>query len=86
MAYSDFTLSEIKEKFQLSIEEQADIFSDAGEEKISDFLSEILKENIPLALAIQSTVRDDCCASSYRTEKNIGPSDQSVLRRGIQRR
>ena len=54
MAYSDFTLSEIKEKFQLSIEEQADIFSDAGEEKISDFLSEILKENIPLALAIHT--------------------------------
>jgi len=54
MAYSDYTLSEIKEKFQLVIEAETDIFSDVGEEKISGFLSEILKENIPLALAIHT--------------------------------
>ncbi len=28
MAYSDYTLSEIKEKFQLAIEEQTNIFTD----------------------------------------------------------
>ena len=54
MAYSDFTLSEIKEKFQLVTEEETNIFSDVGEVEISDFLSEILKENIPLALAIHT--------------------------------
>ncbi len=54
MAYSDFTLSEIKEKFQLTLEEYADIFCDVGEADISDFLSETLRENIPLALAIHT--------------------------------
>jgi hypothetical protein len=54
MAYSDFTLNEIKEKFQLVIEEETNIFSDVGELEVSDFLSEILKENIPLALAIHT--------------------------------
>ncbi len=54
MAYSDYTLSEIKEKFQLAIEEQTNVFPDVIEEKISDFLNEILEENIPLALAIHT--------------------------------
>jgi hypothetical protein len=54
MAYSDYTFSEIKEKFQLVIEEQTNIFPDVKEEKISDFLNEILEENIPLALAIHT--------------------------------
>ncbi|HLC16496.1 MAG TPA: hypothetical protein VJL89_09760 [Thermodesulfovibrionia bacterium] len=54
MAYSDFTLSEIKEKFQITIEEEVNIFSDAREVKITDFLAETLKENIPLALAIHT--------------------------------
>lgn len=54
MAYSDFTLSEIKEKFQLTIEEETDIFPNAREESISDFLATTLKENVPLALAIHT--------------------------------
>ncbi len=54
MAFSDYTLSEIKEKFQLVIEAETNLFPNVGEEKISDFLSEILKENIPLALAIHT--------------------------------
>ena len=54
MAYSDYTLSEIKEKFQLIIEAETNLFPDVREEKISVSLSEILKENIPLALAIHT--------------------------------
>ncbi len=54
MAYSDFTLSDIKEKFQLAIEEYTDLFCDVGEAEISEFLSETLRENIPLALAIHT--------------------------------
>ncbi len=52
MAYSDFTINEVKEKFQLTIEEEVDIFCAVKEVKISAFLTELLKENIPLALAI----------------------------------
>jgi len=54
MAYSDFTLSDIKEKFQIVTEEQVDIFPNIEAEKISDYLNETLKENIPLALAIHT--------------------------------
>jgi hypothetical protein len=54
MAYGDFTLSEIKEKFQLVIEEETNIFPNLADETISDFLTETLKENIPLALAIHT--------------------------------
>jgi len=54
MAYSDFTLSDIKEKFQIVTEEQVDIFPNIEEEKISDYLNGTLKENIPLALAIHT--------------------------------
>lgn len=54
MAYSDFTLSELKEKFQIVTEEKTNIFPDIREEKISDYLSGTLEENIPLALAIHT--------------------------------
>ena len=54
MAYSDYTLSEIKERFQLIMEAETNLFPDVREEKISDSLNEILKENIPLALAIHT--------------------------------
>ncbi len=54
MAYSDFTLIEIKEKFQFETEEETNIFPIVTEEKISGTLNEILKENIPLALAIHT--------------------------------
>ncbi len=54
MAYSDFTISEIKDKFQIDIEESMDLFSDIKKAIISDSLNLILEENIPLALAIHT--------------------------------
>ncbi|MBF0225261.1 MAG: hypothetical protein HQK76_07375 [Desulfobacterales bacterium] len=54
MSYSDYTISDIKEKFKISIEETANLFSDVEKENISDALYQILEENIPLALAIHT--------------------------------
>lgn len=55
MAYSDFTnLSQLKKQFHLNIHEDLELFSSVPEVKCSDFLAMILKENIPLALAINS--------------------------------
>ncbi|RKZ91161.1 MAG: hypothetical protein DRR19_07995 [Candidatus Parabeggiatoa sp. nov. 1] len=55
MAYSDFTsLNKLKKQFNLSIHEDIDLFSSVSEVKCSDFLAMTLKENIPLALAIDS--------------------------------
>lgn len=78
MAYSDFTLSEIKEKFQLTLEEYSDLFCDVGEAEISEFLSETLRENIPLALAIHT--------EKARSEMIIAPiliELRKILRRQI---
>ncbi|KPA15832.1 hypothetical protein MHK_003971 [Candidatus Magnetomorum sp. HK-1] len=54
MSYSDYTISEIKDKFGIVIEQRVNIFPNIKEEKISESLSEILQENIPLALAIHT--------------------------------
>jgi len=54
MSYSDFTISDINDKFQLDIEESINLFSDIEKVLISDSLNQILEENIPLALAIHT--------------------------------
>ncbi|MBI2571113.1 MAG: hypothetical protein HYV63_29255 [Candidatus Schekmanbacteria bacterium] len=54
MSYSDFTLSDLKEKFNLTIEEEIHLFPDATDVQPSELLNETLIENIPLALAIHT--------------------------------
>jgi hypothetical protein len=55
MAYSDFTsLNQLKKQFNLTLHEEMDLFSSVPEIKCSDFLAMTLKENIPLALAIDT--------------------------------
>ncbi len=50
MSYSEFTLASVKQQFNLKIIEQKDLFSNFTEVKVSNFLLEILQENISLAL------------------------------------
>lgn len=52
MSYKDFDLKKIKSEFNLRIEENQDLFSETQEAELSDFLLTILKQNIPIALAI----------------------------------
>jgi hypothetical protein len=54
MSYSDFDLKKIKSEFNLKIVEDEDLFSNIEEVEISDFLSTILKQNVPIALAIST--------------------------------
>ncbi|MGB5960271.1 MAG: hypothetical protein WBG73_06390 [Coleofasciculaceae cyanobacterium] len=51
MAYSDFTLDKIKKTFNLTLLDQADIFASIPELSCSAMLREVLRENVPLALA-----------------------------------
>jgi hypothetical protein len=51
MAYSDFTLSLVKKKFQLNLVEKINLFQDSPELQPSPLLQEILEDNLPLALA-----------------------------------
>ena len=54
MSYSDFTLSKIQQEFSLKINEKVDFFASVPEVQPSDFLKEILQNNLPLALAINT--------------------------------
>jgi hypothetical protein len=51
MSYSDFTLDKVRKEFNLTISDKIDIFSDTPELKCSEILIEILRDNVPLALA-----------------------------------
>ena len=54
MAYSDFTLDQVQKTFHLTISQGVDIFSPIPEVESSEFLTEILRYNTPLALAINT--------------------------------
>ena len=54
MAYSDFTLEDIKKKFQLLIREHLNVFAHVESVDVSDTLQTILQEYVPLALAINT--------------------------------
>jgi hypothetical protein len=54
MSYSDFTLSKVQQEFSLKVNEQVDFFANVPEVQPGDFLKEILRNNLPLALAINT--------------------------------
>ncbi len=54
MAYSDFTLNDIKQKFQITIDEDTELFSLIKDALPDAWLNETLKETLPLALNIAS--------------------------------
>jgi hypothetical protein len=54
MPYSQFTIEQIKSSFGIRLSEKIGIFANIPEASYSNFLSETLDYNIPLALAINS--------------------------------
>ena len=54
MAYSDFKLAQVVQYFGLIVHEEFRIFAGFPKEKFSDLLSTILKENVDLAVAINT--------------------------------
>lgn len=54
MAYSDFTLTDIKNRLGLTVNDRIDLFSSVPEISCSELLTLTLKDNIPLALAIDT--------------------------------
>jgi len=54
MAYSDFTLQEVAQRFQLVLEEQHNLFAAVSGVVPGDFLWALLDENVPLALALST--------------------------------
>ena len=54
MAYSDFKLSNVSKIFELTITESSQLFADVPEIEPSELLTIILKENIDLAVSINT--------------------------------
>lgn len=54
MAYSDFSLTDVKEKLGLALMEKVSLFSQTAALDYSDHLKETLKYNIPLATSINT--------------------------------
>ncbi|NJO16546.1 MAG: hypothetical protein HC877_12620 [Thioploca sp.] len=54
MAYSDFTLKKIKADLNIKRVENNSLFSAIQENSVSEHLINILKRNVPLALAINT--------------------------------
>ncbi len=54
MSYSDFTIEEIKSRFNLRLDEGRDLFSQVAAVKVSDLLRQTLAEGVPLALQINT--------------------------------
>ncbi|MGD1849859.1 MAG: hypothetical protein ACFCBU_04410 [Cyanophyceae cyanobacterium] len=54
MSYSEFTLKRVKQKIDLKTVENQSLFSEVQGLQISDYLTQTLKRNLPLALAINT--------------------------------
>lgn len=54
MSYSEFTLSKVQKEFDLIIKEKIDFFAETTSVEPSNFLKETLKDNLALALAINT--------------------------------
>jgi hypothetical protein len=54
VSYGEFSIEEVKERFQLQIAETEEFFAAISPVEISDFLTRMLAENIPLAVAIST--------------------------------
>ena len=54
MAYSDFNLKRVKHELDIKVFEQEGVFTEIPEQDASDILKTILKENVPLARAINT--------------------------------
>ena len=52
MSYKDFTIREVKRRFQIRIDEDRDLFSGIPAVEISPLLRDTLAETVPLALAL----------------------------------
>ena len=77
MPYGEFSIEEVKARFQLRIAETKEYFAEIAPVAVSDFLTGMLAENIPLAVAIST--------EKARSELIIAPVLLEV-RRQVQRR
>ncbi len=84
MPYSDFTLKKVKEKFDIRVVEDQELSSSIDPVGISDYLTETLKYNVPLALAVGTEkIRSELIIANILLEVRRILSDQVSFFSGV---
>ncbi len=80
MAYSDFTLNELKQKFQLLVDEKTDLFADVAEVKLPATLADLLRRYLPLAINLTTDkARSELVTAPVLTEFKLLHRDRISL-------
>ena len=80
MPYSDFTLKQIKELLGIKVVEDQDLFSAVETIRISEYLAETLKYNVPLALAVGTEkVRSELIIANILLEVRRTLKEQIII-------
>jgi hypothetical protein len=84
MAYSDFTLAELKQRFQLTIEEAGNLFADVAEADLPPVLADTLSRYLPLAVNVNTEkARSELVIAPVLVEFKLLHRDRVSLFSGI---
>jgi hypothetical protein len=84
MAYSDFTLPELKQRFQLTVDESSNLFADVREADLPPFLSDLLARYLPLAVNVNTEkARSELVIAPVLVEFKLLHRDRISLFSGI---
>ena len=85
MAYSDFTIPELKKRFHLSVEEETSLFGDIPEMELPATLADILRRYLPLALNLNTEkARSELVIAPVLTEFKLLYRDRVSLFSGLE--
>ncbi|MDX2255398.1 MAG: hypothetical protein NW214_07780 [Pseudanabaenaceae cyanobacterium bins.39] len=85
MSYSEFTLESVQTAFDLTIAERANLLNDSPLEEASEFLNQLLKEFVPLALAMNTEkARSELIIAPILVEVRKKHLDKASLFSGVE--
>jgi hypothetical protein len=85
MAYSDFTIAELKQRFQLTIDEADDLFAHIADEDLPLSLSDTLVRYLPLALNLSTEkARSELVIAPVLVEFKLLHRDRISLFSGVE--
>ena len=85
MAYSDFTIPDLKKKFGLSLNEETNLFNNTAEVEIPATLADILHRYLPLALNLNTEkARSELIIAPMLTEFKLLYHDEVSLFSGME--
>ena len=85
MAYSDFTLNDLKKRFHLLVDEQTNLFSDIAEVELPATLADLLVRFLPLALNLGTEkARSEFVIAPFLAEFKLLHRDRISLFSGLE--